>query len=305
MEKVKALLKLSRIPFLSPGLSPFTAGIILGLYYVRRVPSWGLLIISYLGLTLIMLATYYSNEYFDYEGDLLNKNYNRFSGGSRVLSEGILPRRLGLYLLIIALILFSSLALLYARLYFNLRPYLLYMALLGLFLGVFYSAPPFRWAYRGVGEILIAFAYGWLATVSGYYIITGSVDLRATLLSLPPALTVFSVIVINEIPDYEADLKVSKKNLVVRLGIKRARILYGTSNALALATASAAGMYFGGVGGMILSTALLAPLLLYPLFGLMELFEFTGKALERFCGVTVVANALAAYPVLLSLLIGR
>ncbi len=303
MDKLKAVLRLSRIPFLLPGLSPFTAGLILGLYYTKRLPSWRLIIVGYLGLILIMLATYYSNEYFDYEGDLINKNYNKFSGGSRVFPEHLLSRRIGLYLLLIALLLFSLLTIIYLREFFSSRPYLLYMAIVGLFFGVFYSAPPFKWAYRGIGEVLIALAYGWLSTVSGYYIITGRIDLKATLLSLPAAFTVFSVIVINEIPDFQADLKVSKRNLVVKLGIRKAKILYSFSSTLALASASAAGIYFGGVLGMIMVMLILSPLLVYPTFRLVEIFENNGKILEDLCKITILANAIATYPILFSLLV--
>ena len=305
MDKLKAVFKLSRIPFLLPGISPFTAGLILGLYYTRRLPSWRLIVIGYLGLTLIMLATYYSNEYFDYEGDLINRNYNKFSGGSRVFPEGLLPRRTGLYLLFTALLLFSFLTTIYLKEFFSSRPYLLYMALMGLFFGVFYSAPPFKWAYRGIGEILIALAYGWLSTVGGYYMVTGRMDLRATLLSLPAAFTVFSVIIINEIPDFQADLKVSKRNLVVRLGIRKAKILYDFSSALALASASAAGIYFGGVLGMVIVMLTLSPLLIYPAFRLAEIFENNGKALEGLCKITILTNAIATYPILLSLLVSH
>jgi len=303
MNRFRAVLKLSRIPFLLPGLSPFTAGLILGMYYVRNLLSWRLIVIGYLGLILIMLATYYSNEYFDYEGDLINKNYNKFSGGSRVFPEGLLSRRTGLYLLSVALLLFFILTAVYLKEFFNLRPYLLYMAFIGLLFGIFYSAPPFKWAYRGVGEILIALAYGWLSTASGYYIVTGRIDLRATLLSLPAAFTVFSVIVINEIPDLQADLKVSKRNLVARLGVRRAKILYGFSSALALASAAAAGIYFGGVLGMIIVISILSPLLIYPAFRLIEIFENNGKTLEGLCKITILTNAIATYPILFSLLI--
>jgi 4-hydroxybenzoate polyprenyltransferase len=39
-----------------------------------------------------MLATYYSNEYFDYEVDGINRDYKKFGGGSMVPSEGLLSR---------------------------------------------------------------------------------------------------------------------------------------------------------------------------------------------------------------------
>jgi 1,4-dihydroxy-2-naphthoate octaprenyltransferase len=271
----------------------------LGLHY-GGIADRDLLIVGYLGVTLIMLMTYYSNEYFDYEGDVINRNYNRFSGGSRVLSEGILPRRAGLYLMLLALFSFVILLVIYLRCCFNVRPYLLPMALVGVLAGLFYSAPPFRWAYRGVGEVLIGFSYGWLATTSGYYIVTGRIDLASTLLSLPATFTVFSVIVINEIPDYEADLAVSKRNLVVRLGVNRAKVLYTVSNVMALATASIAGFYVGGLRGSFIALVTLTPLLLYPVALLLENPGLSSRFLENLSKITILSNAIATYPVVLS-----
>ncbi len=44
--------------------------------------------------------------------------------------------------------------------------------------------------------------------------------------AVPASLTVFGIIVANEFPDYEADKKAGKANLVVRLGPSRARYAY-------------------------------------------------------------------------------
>ncbi len=288
-----------------PGLAPFTGGLLLALYMGYK-PDWKLITIGYIGITLIMLATYYSNEYFDYEGDLINKNFNKFSGGSRALSENLLPRKVGLYALISSLIAFGTLTVIYIiRGYFEMRPLLLYMAVIGIFAGIFYSAPPFRWAYRGVGELLIWFSYGWLSVASSYYIVTGKIDLAITLFSLPAAFTVFSVILINEVPDYEADLAVSKRNIIVRLGRKRARIIYIISNLLATITAFLFVLYIKGLLEAIITLALLGAPFLYISVKVLDdsvFFDFR-KRLERICSLTVLLNALTPFIVLAPLLI--
>jgi len=63
LSKIKAFLRLSRIPFLTPGLAPFTAGILLGTWLGGRAEP-GLVVLGYSGLTLIMLATHYSKQVF-------------------------------------------------------------------------------------------------------------------------------------------------------------------------------------------------------------------------------------------------
>ena len=50
----------------------------------------------------------------------------------------------------------------------------------------------------------------------------------------------FAIILMNEVPDYRADKKVNKKNLVVRLGIHKALILHKIVIFLAFASLIAA-----------------------------------------------------------------
>ena len=90
----------------------------------------------------------------------------------------------------------------------------------------FYTAKPFKWSYRGLGEIGIWFTCGWLATITGYYLQTGHLDAVATLASLPGATSVFLLILINEVPDITSDRLYGKKNLAVRLDREKTGILY-------------------------------------------------------------------------------
>lgn len=301
-ERAKALVELSRPPFLLVGLFPFAAGLALAeMQGFRAAP--GLSMLSAVGLTLIMLATYYSNEYFDYQGDVINVNRNRFSGGTRVFPEGRLPRAVGLQALAASLTLLASLLALYVYLYFSSRPLLLPMALAGVLMGVLYSAPPGRWAYRGLGEVLIGIAYGWLATVSGYYVAAGSIPWQATVLSLPAAFSIFAVIVVNEFPDYEADRVVSKRNLVVRLGGPfRARYLYAAAVAASAVSAVYASLSLSGsLIAALITAALYTPLAFAAAYMSMkdEVLADTKGRLERLCALTIVLNLVAPYSVLI------
>ena len=181
---------------------------------------------SIFGLALIMLATYYFNEYFDYEGDVINKKFIKFSGGSRALPDAMVPRTTARIAGWGAVAILAGIAVTYLLLFFQDYPLLLPMALFGAFCGIFYSHPPFQWAYRGIGEILIGLCYGVLALVSGYYVASGELDVRMIAIGIPASITIFCVIVANEFPDFEADKAVNKKNLVVRLGLKRASAMY-------------------------------------------------------------------------------
>jgi 1,4-dihydroxy-2-naphthoate octaprenyltransferase len=222
---VKGFLVLSRLPFLSPGVAALVTGIVIALSEGYD-PSEGLVWMSTLGLVLIMLATYYFNEYFDYEGDIINKTFIKFSGGSRALPDNMVPRpvaRIAGYSSVAVLV---AIAVVYMLFYFEDYPLLLPLALFGAFCGVFYTHPPFQWAYQGIGEIVIGGCYGILTFVSGFYLVSGVLNLNMLLVGLPASLTIFLVILANEFPDYEADKAVNKRNLIVRLGPQKGVLLY-------------------------------------------------------------------------------
>jgi len=226
--QLKGFLVLSRLPFLLPGLAALTTGIAIAAVEGYNLDSW-FVSLSVLGLALIMLATYYFNEYFDYEGDLLNRRFIKFSGGSRALPDAMVPRRIARIAGWGTVAILVVIASVYLALFFDDYPLLLPMALFGAFCGIFYSHPPFQWAYTGIGEIVIGGCYGVLALVSGYYIASGELDSRMIAVGIPASLTIFCVIVANEFPDYEADKAVDKRNLVVRLGLKRASVMYAVA----------------------------------------------------------------------------
>jgi 1,4-dihydroxy-2-naphthoate octaprenyltransferase len=173
-----------------------------------------------------MLTTYYFNEYFDYEGDIINKTFIKFSGGSRALPDNMVPRpvaRIAGYSSVVVLV---AIAIVYMLFYFEDYPLLLPLALFGAFCGVFYSHPPFQWAYQGIGEIVIGGCYGILTLVSGFYLVSGVLNPNMLLVGLPASMTIFLVILANEFPDYEADKAVNKRNLIVRLGPARGSVMY-------------------------------------------------------------------------------
>ena len=222
---VKGFLVLSRLPFLSPGVAALVTGIVIALSEGYD-PSEGLVWMSILGLVLIMLATYYFNEYFDYEGDIINKTFIMFSGGSRALPDNMVPRPVARIAGYSSVAVLAAIAVVYMLFYFEDYPLLIPLALFGAFCGVFYSHPPFQWAYQGIGEIVIGGCYGILTLVSGFYLVSGVLNLNMLLVGLPASLTIFLVIFANEFPDYEADKAVNKRNLVVRLGPQKSVLLY-------------------------------------------------------------------------------
>ena len=136
---------------------------------------------------------------------------------------------------------------------------ILAFAVLGGLAAIFYVAPPIRWAYRGMGEAVIALSYGPWMVLGSLYLHTGTLSWGALWASLVPGLLIMALAVVNAIPDYHQDRLVGKRNLVVRLGRRRGAWLY-----LALA---AAGLSVAAIGvvARVFPVACLAALLAVPL----------------------------------------
>jgi 1,4-dihydroxy-2-naphthoate polyprenyltransferase len=124
---------------------------------------------------------------------------------------------------------------------------------------IFYVAPPVRWAYRGLGELVIGLSYGPWMVLGSLYLHTGTLSWGALLASLVPGLLIMALAVVNAIPDFHQDRLVGKRNLVVRLGRRRAVRLY-----VALASGGLSVVVFGVIDGAF-PMACLAALLALPL----------------------------------------
>ena len=136
---------------------------------------------------------------------------------------------------------------------------ILAFALLGGAAAIFYVAPPVRWAYRGLGETVIALSYGPWMVLGSLYLHTRALSAPALFASLVPGLLIMALAVVNAIPDFHQDRLVGKRNLVVRLGRRRAVSLYLGLAACGL-IAIPAGVVAGLFPALCLAGLLAAPL---------------------------------------------
>ena len=134
-------------------------------------------------------------------------------------------------------------------------------ALLGGAAAIFYEAPPIRWSYRGLGEAVIALAYGPWMVLGSFYLHSREISWSALLASLVPGLLIMALAVVNAIPDFHQDRLVGKRNLVVRLGRERAVWLYLLLAASGLLLV-AVGVALGAFPAACLAALLALPLLI-------------------------------------------
>ena len=302
--KVRYWILLSRIPFLSVVILPY----ILGALLAQRLAGRFNLIIFLLGLggaILIQLASHYSGEIHDTREDrlsyLLGKNH--FSGGSQVLIKKLIPQgqvRIFTYLIILLALAIG----LILQFYFKTGRWTLLLGASGIICGLFYSQPPMQWVSRGLGEILIAYSFGFLAVSAGFYIQACRFDNLAFFVSLPIACTVTNIILINEYPDYQADKEAKKMNLLVRAGKESSAFIYAL-----LVIAAGAGFFLSLVKGLPIESAffylpvlIAAVLLAY----LMLKGAYKNRVLlEKMCAMTILVNLGTSLSCILGLLIGK
>jgi 1,4-dihydroxy-2-naphthoate octaprenyltransferase len=193
---------------------------------------WGLWLLTLLGLIFVHASANLANDYFDHlsGNDAINTEFIRpFTGGSRVIQQGLARPRQVLLAALVSLALGGVCGLLLA--YLRGWPILL-LGVVGGLTGFFYTAPPVKLGYRGWGELFIFLDFGVLPVLGTYYVQTQSFSLPALWASLPVGLLILAILWINQFPDYHADRAVNKFHWVVRLGRRRAAKVYAGMMAL-------------------------------------------------------------------------
>jgi 1,4-dihydroxy-2-naphthoate octaprenyltransferase len=208
------VVKLTRMPIVLAVIPIFLIGVLFALRtgVEFSLPNflWGFSI-----LFIIEIAASFANDYFDYEADKHNKQFG-FSGGSGVLLAypELLP-----FAKWSSILMFLSALILTGAFVISTSFPLWGIGYIGIavFFCWFYTAPPLRFVYRGLGEMphLLAGVMfpGW-----GYFILTGALTLDLLIFAIPFGLLGLTVILNFEIPDREADLHGEKQNLIVKKG---------------------------------------------------------------------------------------
>ena len=216
-------LRALRLPFLTGSLMPVAVA---GALAYREMGKCSL---TRLGLTFLGVAALHSganllNDYYDSFGsDPINVHATPFSGGSRVIQEGGLTPATVRFLafLFLGVGCVCGLALIFLG-----RPWVAVLGTLGLLAGYLYSAQPVQLMSTGLGEAAIFLAFGPLVTWGTYYVQTGALKPVGLAIGVPLAFLITAILWINEFPDLKADAEAGKRQLVVRLGIKKSRWVY-------------------------------------------------------------------------------
>jgi 1,4-dihydroxy-2-naphthoate octaprenyltransferase len=235
ISRFKVWIAATRAPFFTASIIPILVGAALA-WNLTGLINLPFLMLTLIGGVFLHAGTNMLNDYFDHtsRNDENNEHgFVPFFGGSRIIQTGTMTSlKVGLSAVIFFIL--GSLIGLYLELAVG-GQVITILVLFGLFLGIFYTADPLRLGYHSLGEIVLGLGFGPAYTLVSFYIQAGStggviIDLAFWVIgfywSIPLALLIANVLLLNEFQDFEADLKANKITLVVKMGKKRALLLY-------------------------------------------------------------------------------
>jgi 1,4-dihydroxy-2-naphthoate octaprenyltransferase len=182
--------------------------------------NWGYLLLAVFGLVVAHAANNMINDYFDLESGIDSDDYVRAQYAPHpILSGWVTKRQLGT-----AILLMNAIDLAILLFFVAVRgPLVIAFAAGGLFISVFYVAPPIRLKWHGLGEPGVFLVWGPLMTVGTFYVATGQIPAWTWIASLPYAILVTTVLFGKHIDKIEADTKIGVRTMPVILGEARAR----------------------------------------------------------------------------------
>lgn len=219
--KIKTLVRVVRAPFLTAVIVPTLVGSAVAWY--DGYMHWGYFLLTLLGMICIQAGLDMSNDYFDHKTgtDDINEELTPFSGGSRVIQDGILTAR---QVLAMSLGFYAVGSAIGVYLAVMRGPTVLWLTLIGIFLAFFHNAPPIK-LYNvapGVGELAVGVGFGPIVVLGAYYVQAQRLTVEALLASIPVGLLIAAVLYINEFPDTVADRAAGKKTASAVMGRQRA-----------------------------------------------------------------------------------
>lgn len=255
-------------------------------------------ILGSIALILLHIAVNAFNDAYDYKyGIDQNTEKTSFSGGSGAIIDGDLSfeqaRNFGIFniLLCIPIAIFFLI-----KFGVSILPFII----LGLILVVGYTNV---FARYNLGEVSAGLGLGSLPVIALGFIQQGNIEMEIILASIFPFYLTFNLLLLNEYPDFEADKKGGRKNLIISTGKKTAGKFYIMCSILVYIT-----ILFSVILGIFPKTTLLTfltiPLVIKPIsYCLNPINEIKERDLSYNIMWVILTNIIFSFSVLTSILI--
>lgn len=217
---VKLWIRALRAPFFQAVIIPTALGAAIA-WYQDGIFHVGYFLLTVLGVIFVNAGTNLSNDYFDHKSgnDDNNDVFTAFSGGSRVIQDGLISAKT---IHTVALISFGLAATIGVYFTFTRGWPILIIGLFGAISGYLYTATPTKFVYRGWGELIAGLNCGPLVVLGAYYVQVQHFSIEVVVASIPIGFLAAAILYINQFSDYKPDKEANKNTLIVILGPKRA-----------------------------------------------------------------------------------
>jgi 1,4-dihydroxy-2-naphthoate octaprenyltransferase len=235
-----------------------TSGLIGGLLALQLSPAinWVRFGLAFVGLVLAHAANNMINDFFDLQSGVDTDEYTRALYAPHPVLAGLISKR---GLLTAILIVNAVDAVILAWLALQTGWPVIAFALAGLFISVFYVAPPIKLKHRGLGEPAVFIVWGPLMIGGTYYAAAGTMPPAGVWLAcVPYALVVTTVLMGKHIDKIEVDKQKGIHTLPVLMGDSASRALNAGLMVAYYATVVAL-VLIGDVGAWVLLVFLAVP----------------------------------------------
>ncbi|MGC8566440.1 MAG: prenyltransferase [Caldisphaera sp.] len=206
---------------LTSAFSSVTLGFAVAWYKTNKIDPL-FYIITLLGILAAQAGVNLINDYTDYKSgvDMLYRKSGFFHRPNAVLDLDLPPsqvKNVGYFLLGIALVCGIYLAV-------AVGIPIIIIGIIGIFLGIAYSEPPFKLKYRGLGELIAGITMGPLVVWGSFVVQTGDIlSLYPLLVGIINGAFTFLILLGSSSLKMEASRELGKKTIVLVLGLKKLR----------------------------------------------------------------------------------
>ncbi|RIV29224.1 1,4-dihydroxy-2-naphthoate polyprenyltransferase [Alicyclobacillaceae bacterium I2511] len=192
-----------------------------GIAFSQHHAQWGLFIAFLVASILIQAATNMFNEYFDYRRGLDHSGMVGIAG--TIVRDGVQPATV----LATAWTFIGVSVLLGVYICLWTTWWIAVVGTACLAVAYLYSGGPKPLAYTPFGELVAALAMGPVIVLLAYYLQTGTISGSALWVSVPIGLLIGAILLGNNFRDMDQDRLGGRRTVVILLGRKRGRILFG------------------------------------------------------------------------------
>jgi 1,4-dihydroxy-2-naphthoate polyprenyltransferase len=231
--------KAARAPFLVVSFIPAVLGGVIA--YRDGGFDWKVFIIVTLGVVMAHSAADFIDDYFDFKTGNLGNKIQQFHDSPLIDGKVTTGQVLVATLLCLAIAGGAGLYLLLEVGY----PVVI-MTTIGAFIVFFYTSPPIKLNYRGLGETMLFIAFGPMIVFGVYFVLTREFSFEALLASVPLGIFTMNVGMVSNTFDYHDDVASGKRSIPVRIGQAGAVRLIVCANIIAYAA-----IIIGALSGLV------------------------------------------------------